>query len=161
MRTRSFGLLTAVSLVSVACLPDEQKDEESGCGLFSNCYDSWYSWGDSGGYWDDDVEVGSITGSAGVYIVEAGCDLVWDISGDQCSGCDLGWDIAMDLTSLGSCSFGNNTSGTLEIYGGAAYFSGDYWGVASAGGRSVTWATVGYVYGVGGYTYYYSGAGSY
>jgi hypothetical protein len=106
-------------------------------------------------------EVGPIAGSAGVFIVEAGCDIVWDMSGDQCAGCDLGWDISLGLTDAGSCSFGDNTSGKFEVSAGAAYFEGDYWGAAAAGGGAVSWATVGYVYGAGGYTYFYSGSAAY
>ena len=105
--------------------------------------------------------VGDITATGGVLIVEAGCEVIWDISGSQCSGCDLGWDASLALSDSTSCDFGDNTSGTLEVSGGALYFGGDYWAAATTGGNAISWATAGYVYGAGGGTYVYAGSGTY
>jgi hypothetical protein len=105
--------------------------------------------------------VGDISGKAGVLIVEANCDVAWDMTGTQCDGCELGWDATLTLNDEGSCEFGEDTTGVFEVLAGAAYWKGSYWGAATSGGNSVNWATAGYVYGAGGYTYVYSGSASY
>jgi hypothetical protein len=105
--------------------------------------------------------VGAFSGTGGVLIVEAGCDIVWDFSGPATNGMDLMWDVDGVLSSAGSCDFGEDASRTLAVTGGAVYFGDDYWGAATNGGGSLSWATAGYVYGAGGYTYVYSGNGSY
>jgi|GEM_PF-1304824 len=114
---------------------------------------------DGGGTGSGDV--GDLHGVAGVWIVETECDVVWTMSGEQCPGCDLGWDTDLELSDAGSCPFGTDTSGTFEVVAGAAYFRGDYWGAAAYGGGSVAWASAGYIYGAGGYTYYYAGSAAY
>lgn len=148
------------SIAAVACLP-KGDDDESGSAVFGSYrYDSWYRW-DSGGWSDPGPVVGDFSGIGGVMIVEAGCELVWDLAGRQCSGCDLGWDVSLEVSPSSSCDFGTDTSGVLEIGGGAAYFNGDYWGAATARDGAVSWATAGYIYGAGGYTYAYAGSGLY
>jgi hypothetical protein len=105
--------------------------------------------------------VGAFAGNGGVLIVEAGCDVIWDMSGSATNGMDLSWAMDLTLTDAGSCDFGDNNSGTFTVEGGGAYWDGDYWGAATSGGGNVAWATAGYVYGAGGYTYVYNGSGSY
>ena len=165
MTFRTTLSIAALSLSLTSCLPsDDKDDEESGCSPFDpSCRGvygtGWYSWDSGYGGWDD-PDVGPISGIAAVYIQEAGCDVLWDLSGPQCSGCDLGWDADLDYTG-GSCGGGGDTSGTLLVEGRAVYWNSDYWGYAAVGGGSISWATVGYVYGAGGYTYTYYGSATY
>ena len=117
-----------------------------------------------GGETDDDDSgdpepVGTrVVGSGGVYVYELGCDVVWDVRGDQCPGCDLAWDVDLEVSDRGSCSFGNDYSGELEVTRGAVYIDGDYWGAAAYADGQLAWETSGFVYGGGGYTYGYFGA---
>lgn len=144
-----------------ACLPKEDDDkDESGWGFGTG------RWGDVGvtSIADDDRDEDSYSefrGRGGVLVVDAGCEVVWEISGYTCAGCDLGWEVDLSHSSASSCDFGSDTSGVFEVVGGAAYFNGDYWAAASAGGGALSWSTAGYVYGSGGGTYYYAGSGTY
>lgn len=129
------------------------------------CYGSPYKDSGDTGFGPDDTGtsdiIGPISGTAGVFILEAECDVVWDLSGSQCAGCDLAWDVSLELNELGSCAFGDSTAGVFEVREAGVYFSDQYWGAAQAGGGTVTWASNGYVYGEGGGNYLYSGSATY
>jgi len=149
MRTIQLAALAAVlGVTTVAC-----KGKDSGTGTATTT-------GEGEGEGEGEG-VGAISGTAGVLIAELGCSVIWDMSGDATNGADLLWDVDLAKNDgATTCSFGDNTSGSLEVAGGAAYFNGDYWGAAASGGGAVSWGTVGYVYGAA-YSYVYSGSGTY
>ena len=119
-------------------------------------------WDDGG--WDDgsgtggSVSVGDLRGFAGVAIQEMGCTILWDVDGSQCPGCDYGWDVGLSDSGAGSCDFGDDTSGELIYQYGAVYFQSLYWGRATLGGGRLDWSSYAYIYGPGGYSYYYVGS---
>ena len=103
--------------------------------------------------------VGDITsGTYGLYIKDT-CGIVWDMTGANTG--DLSWDVSLTVNDATDCSGVTDTRGSLELVGGSAYFNTDYIGAATYGDGSFAWATNGYVTGVGGYSYYYSGYGNY
>ena len=159
--------VVALTALLAACLPSADSDKDSDCGAFGLGCGSYGVYYDTYDYWYDsgrerpDGDVGDFSGVAAVLIMEAGCDIVWDLSGSASNGLDLRWDMDLDLSGSSSCDFGSDTAGTFEVRAGAAYFNSDYWGAAAYSDGSVAWATAGYVYGAGGYTYVYSGSGTY
>ena len=148
-------LAIAAGLLVAACLP---KDSDDGRGGETGYWETgYYDWDDD----DDYSYIGDIRGTAGVYIAEAGCSIIWDHAGYSSNGYDLSWEVSATVSTASSCSFGSDTYNSLQVSAGSVYFGADYWGAASYGGGSLSWATAGYVYGAGGYTYYYSGYGDY
>jgi len=150
--------LALVAVGSVGC-KEEKASDSAGCHPLAPelCDRDWgdpVSEGDAG---SSGAGVHEIDGYAGVAIVELGCDLIWEMSGEQCSGCDLAWDVELENRYDGSCSFGADVDGRLETNSGAVYFNGDYWGASRYGDGHLEWQTAGYVYGTGGYTYAYFG----
>jgi len=160
--------IAAVSLAlgAGACLAKPDTDDTA-CGPFGlGCQGHTGTWWETGG-WDDgpaDVitDLRDIHGTAGVYIVDLDCTIIWEMSGPHsCSTCDLMWDVSLTATDTSTCSFATDTAGTFQVTSGAAYFNGDYWAAAAAAGNAVAWETIGYVYGAAGYAYVYAGSAAY
>ena len=152
-------LAIAAGLLVAACLPKDSDNE--GRGDETGYWDTGYY-----DYEDDEDDEGEdhpafINGLAAVYIQEFSCAIAWDISGAPVSGYDLMWEVDGTVSASTDCLFGEDISNTLEVTAGAVYFGVDYWGAASYGGGTLDWTTAGYVYGAGGYTYYYYGYGLY
>ena len=105
--------------------------------------------------------VGDFVGTAVVAVQEFGCALIWDATGSATSDMDLRWETTLVWRSASTCTSVADPTGILMAANGAMYFDGDYWGLATYGGGGITWATPGYITGVGGYNYYDSGFGSY
>lgn len=148
MRTIQFSALALVLGASIACSGKDSGDSAATTGATTG--------GTTGG-----STVGAFSGTGGVLIVEAGCDIIWDFAGPATNGMDLMWDVEGVNYGAGSCEFGTDLYGTLEVTWYSVYFAGDYWGAAFYGGGDLYWYTYGYVYGGSGYTYAYSGSGSY
>lgn len=168
------GALWAVCLCAIGCSDADKDSSDSDCDLAPELCDddaggsgNTNGGGEGGDPGPSDEgggtggSVGDIDGMAGVYIVELGCQVVWNLVGPPCAGCDLGWDVDLLWSETSTCPFGDDTSGTFEVTAGAAYWSGGYWGRATTGGGAVSWATAGYIYGGGGYTYQYAGSANY
>jgi len=152
-------------LLTAGCLPDSDAADDSGCSPFAPGCAGGRDWGTSTSTSvADDAEapreVGPFSGTAVIEIIAADCDITWDVAGPQCAGCDLGWDVDLIPTG-GSCGADPNAEGRLEYFGGAVYFDDSYWGYGVTGGGTLRWYSLGYVYGAGGYDYYYRGSGSY
>lgn len=152
-------------LLTTGCLPDSDAADDSGCSPFApGCAGSrdWGSVTSSSAAEDAEAprEVGPFSGTGEIDIIAADCNIIWDISGPQCAGCDLGWDVAL-TPSGGTCSADPNAEGRLQYADGSVYFDDFYWGYGVTGGGTLRWYSLGYVYGAGGYDYYYSGSGSY
>ena len=101
-------------------------------------------------------------GEAFQFVVELDCDYRWDLAGEivSCDDCELAFELTLERSTSGSCTGGENGSGTLVVRNVGVYFEGRYWGtVFAAGGGYLTWNTLGYVY--GDRTYYYLGHLSY
>jgi|GEM_PF-4138238 len=130
-------------------------------GCYSDAKDTSETPITTGGTTTPGVVVGPITGTAGVYVQETDCDVIWDMSGSQCDGCGLGWSVVLAPSADSTCDFGQRASGWFELKDGAAYFKEDYWGAAVYGEGSATWETVGYIYGAYDYSYAYSGSATY
>jgi hypothetical protein len=83
------------------------------------------------------------------------------MGGPRASTGDLAWDVELIHNSNTCGTGGTNLSGPFEVSSGSAYFQSYYLGAAYYGGGLVTWATRGYVTGVGGLSYYYTGTAVY
>ena len=148
------GLVLMGAVAMSSCLPKDSDEDDSASNYGET---GWYSYADSG--WNNNRTVGPISGMAGVAIEDL-CTVLWDFTGTPSGGAmDLVWSADLRINPSATC--GEDTSGTLEVENYAMYFNNDYWGPASYSGGSVSWSTLAYVTGAGGYQYYYYGYGSY
>lgn len=114
--------------------------------------------GGSGGNGDDGDFEPTYASGAFYLNVEGFCSIIWDAEGPttSCSGCDYAFDLDLE-NNTGDCDGVGDSSGTMEFDSGSAYFEGNYVGTTSQSSNSISWATAGYVVGVGGYGYAYYG----